>query len=579
MRKAASRAQVAQAEQIYARFRNKTHGRLRIRFGEVRSPSVQDLNPLWYLSLYVRLMLLGVGVAALAAALIVLARAQPASPWPWYLAGTASLFVLYSCHWLGRDLSTRLDQSIGIFREIASGNYEHGDIDIRRDDEVGKVLLGLKSMQVQLCYLVNSERHRADEATRIRQALDVAATNIMVANTQLDIVYVNQALQQMMLAAEPGIRSALPGFDAAHLMGKNIDVFHKNPSHQRDLLAKLVTPHTATLEIDNHVFALIITPVFGGPGGKQRIGFVVEWKDRTGEIAIEREISTVVRAAADGDFSNRISLDGKQGFVRVLSENVDHLLESADLAFSELQAVLAALAKGDLTRTIEIEFNGRFADMANNANRTVAQLGQIIGDIKLAADTISTASAEIAAGNADLSTRTEMQAASVEETASSMEELTSTVQQNAANSQQARQLASGAAVEAARAGEQGRGFAVVASEVRLLAQRSASAAHEIKTLISDSVSRVESGGVQVEQAGKTIAEVVVAVRRVSDLIAEIAAASHEQSAGIVQVNQTITHIDEATQQNAALVEEATAAARTMEDQAQMLARSVAMFRV
>ncbi|WP_043114999.1 methyl-accepting chemotaxis protein, partial [Solimonas soli] len=241
---------------------------------------------------------------------------------------------------------------------------------------------------------------------------------------------------------------------------------------------------------------------------------------------------------------------------------------------------------------------------------------------------INTAAREIAAGNSDLSSRTEQQAASLEETASSMEELTSTVKQNAENARQANQLAIGAsdvavkggavvaevvttmasiseaskkiadiigvidgiafqtnilalnaAVEAARAGEQGRGFAVVASEVRNLAQRSASAAKEIKALIVDSSDRVGTGAKLVEQAGRTMDEIVGSVKRVTDIMGEITAASQEQSQGIEQVNQTITQMDEVTQQNAALVEEASASARSLEEQASGLAASVARFRL
>jgi methyl-accepting chemotaxis protein len=235
-------------------------------------------------------------------------------------------------------------------------------------------------------------------------------------------------------------------------------------------------------------------------------------------------------------------------------------------------------------------------------------------------------STEINAGNQDLSSRTEQQASSLEETASSMEELTSTVKQNADNARQANQLAAtasgnavrggevvaqvvstmgsinesarriadiigvidgiafqtnilalNAAVEAARAGEQGRGFAVVASEVRNLAQRSAAAAKEIKTLIGDSVEKVEAGSRLVDQAGATMEEVVGSVRRVTDIISEIAAASEEQRTGIEQVNQAIVQMDQVTQQNAALVEQAAAAAEAMQEQAGNLAGLVGTF--
>jgi methyl-accepting chemotaxis protein len=297
-------------------------------------------------------------------------------------------------------------------------------------------------------------------------------------------------------------------------------------------------------------------------------------------------------------------------------------------AVNEVQRVLSALSQGNLTEKMIGQYSGDFGRMRDDANATVDQLTQIITQIKTATDTINTASKEISSGNTDLSARTEQQAASLEETASSMEELTSTVKQNAENAKQANQLAMGAsevarkggsvvsevvttmsainesskkivdiisvidgiafqtnilalnaAVEAARAGEQGRGFAVVAAEVRSLAQRSAGAAKEIKTLIGDSVEKVGNGSKLVEQAGKTMEEIVTSVKRVTDIMAEISAASQEQSQGIEQVNQTITQMDEVTQQNAALVEEASAAARSLEEQAGGLSQSVSQFKL
>jgi methyl-accepting chemotaxis protein-1 (serine sensor receptor) len=257
-----------------------------------------------------------------------------------------------------------------------------------------------------------------------------------------------------------------------------------------------------------------------------------------------------------------------------------------------------------------------------------ASLVQLIGQVRSSADNIATGSSQIAAGNADLSSRTEQQAASLQETASSMEELTSTVKQNAENAQQASSLAANAsavsqrgsavvgqvvvtmgeisqsssriadiigiiegiafqtnilalnaAVEAARAGEQGRGFAVVASEVRNLAQRSSGAAKEIKDLITASVQKIHDGSALADNAGKTMGEVTQAVARVTDIMGEIAAASQEQSRGIEQVNVAITQMDEVTQQNAALVEEAAAASRSLEDQGQQLIQAVSFFRV
>jgi methyl-accepting chemotaxis protein len=287
-----------------------------------------------------------------------------------------------------------------------------------------------------------------------------------------------------------------------------------------------------------------------------------------------------------------------------------------------------ALADGDLTVRVGVDRKDEVGVLAKAVNKAVSQLAQVVGGVKKATESISSATNELASGNADLSQRTEEQAASLEETASSMEELTATVRQNAENAKQASTLAStashvaqrggdvvtqvvesmkgisdssnkvaditgviesiafqtnilalNAAVEAARAGEQGRGFAVVASEVRSLAQRSATAAKEIKTLIQDSVAHVGHGSKLVADAGNTMSEIVQSVRRVTDIMNEISAASSEQTAGIEQVGRAVTQMDQVTQQNAALVEEASAAAHSMAEQARELRDAVATFKV
>jgi methyl-accepting chemotaxis protein len=462
------------------------------------------------------------------------------------------------------------------------------------------------------------------ENTRVKIALDNVSTGVMIADRERKIVYVNKSVLRLLKIAESDIRKQLPNFDADKLLGVNIDSFHKNPAHQASLLETFKQPYTAHMAIGGRNLRVIANPVINEAG--ERLGAVAEWTDQTLEIATQNEVSEIVQAAARGDFSKRAALAGKEGFFKQLTEAVNQLMDTSEQGLSEVARVLGALARGDLTDQMEGDYEGMFGSLKEDANGTVSHLTEIIQQIKEATDAINTAAKEIAMGNSDLSQRTEEQASSLEQTASSMEELSSTVRQNADNARQANQmavaasdvavkggsvvqqvvgtmsaindsarkivdiisvidgiafqtniLALNAAVEAARAGEQGRGFAVVAGEVRNLAQRSAAAAKEIKTLIGDSVEKVEGGAKLVEEAGKTMEEIVAAVRRVTDIMAEISAASHEQSSGIEQVNTAITHIDEVTQQNAALVEQAAAAAESLEEQAINLAESVSRF--
>ncbi|MFU8788389.1 MAG: methyl-accepting chemotaxis protein [Methylobacter sp.] len=338
------------------------------------------------------------------------------------------------------------------------------------------------------------------------------------------------------------------------------------------------------------------------------------------------DIGKVMGGVAQGDISRRVQAEGR-GDLRRLKDDINLSLDALG-SLDDISIIASALSQGDLTQTINKNYPGTFGAVITGMNGTVENLRELVGDIKESTNSINMAAKEIASGNNDLSHRTEEQAASLQETAASMGELTATVQQNAKSAQYANQLAVGAtdiagkgvavvdrvvttmedinessrkivdiitvidsiafqtnilalnaAVEAARAGEQGRGFAVVAGEVRNLAQRAAAAAGEIKSLIGDSVEKVEDGTKLVAQAGKTMEEIVGAIRGVTNIMSQIRAASVEQTSGIEQVNQAIGQMDEVTQQNAALVEEAAAAAELLEEQAQNLSVTVSRFTV
>lgn len=363
------------------------------------------------------------------------------------------------------------------------------------------------------------------------------------------------------------------------------------------------------------------------PGEKAKITEAIDGVKQT-LFDVVSEIKTLAEAGAQGDFSKRSDAGRFNYLFKDILTDFNTLIGTCDNGFNDILRVSNAMAQGDMTQTIDKIYPGTFGDVIAGMNETGDNLKSLVTEIKIATDTINTAAKEIAAGNNDLSHRTEEQAASLEQTAASMEQLTSTVEHNAQNAQQANQLAQGAAeiaakgglvvgkvvttmdsinessrkivdiisvidgiafqtnilalnaaVEAARAGEQGRGFAVVASEVRNLAHRAAAAAGEIKGLISDSVDKVEDGSKLVTQAGLTMQEIVSSIGKVTGIIADITSASAEQSSGIQQVNQAISQMDDVTQQNAALVEQAAASAEALEEQTEHLSDNVAKFKI
>jgi len=465
------------------------------------------------------------------------------------------------------------------------------------------------------------------EVSRLTSAVEGAETALMLCDDDLNITFVNKSVVDLLNNRATELRQVFPGIDPNNLVGQNIDQFHKSPAHQRSLLSDVKRlPARSKIKLLDLVFEVNATAIVGPKG--EYMGNMVEWKDLTEQTDAEEQLEKLIESAVAGDLDQRIDTSTYTGFMKGLGDQVNNMMQAVVDPIRESTRVIQGLAEGDLTQSMEGEYQGEFAVLRDALNDSMSNLQKMVAEITESAGSISSGAGEISQGNADLSQRTEEQASSIEETASTMEEMTSVVKQNADNARQANQLASGArqqaekggevvsnaitamseinasskkiediisvideiafqtnllalnaAVEAARAGEQGRGFAVVAGEVRSLAQRSAAAAKEIKGLIKDSVSKVEQGSRLVDESGATLQEIVVASKKVSDIIAEIAAAGQEQATGIDQINKAITQLESVTQQNAALVEEAAAASESMANQSVGLQSLVGQFRI
>lgn len=520
-------------------------------------------------------------------------------------------------------IGTPLNQAVTIANAIAHDRMDNV-IEPHSDDEMGQLLAALSLMQSNLIARIDAERKVAMENQRIRIALDGSATPMVLTDERTAIIYMNTAATTLLAMLLPSLKGRLSVTRVTELFGRELSALFDGSQAREAFQGDFNTVRKLDLALAERNLRITLAKVRDKDG--RHIGCATQWQDRTNEVSAEHEISEIVAAANQGQLTLRIPRDGKEGFFLVLSDGINGFLETTRQALEETSEVLNRLSNGDLTQEIEGDYRGIFADLQTDTNATIAQLRTVIGLIKDSARTIDESVRDIASGNMDLSQRTETQARSLEEVSNFMGQLNTTVRKNAERARDVNEmarksavevkqgqaavqrvvgtmhdidvsakrivdiigiidsiafqtniLALNAAVESARAGEHGRSFAVVASEVRQLAQRSATAANEVKTLITDASSRVESGTQLAKQAETIIEQVANSFQSVANLVTEISVGNHAQSQGIERMTGAVAQIEEATQQNAALVEQAASSAKSLGDEAEKLVSVVNTF--
>ncbi len=511
-----------------------------------------------------------------------------------------------------RSITNNNKKLLNVFACIGEGKYDN-DILITTQDEQGELLNELKALQTRLNFNVKTAVEAATESGRIRTALDVAGTNLMMVDVNNSIIYINSAVLDMFTEVKDTLATQIPGFDINNMTGQSIDVLFKHSEQQQTQFKELKETRISKFSIGDVDLQITANPVYANSDADngERLGTVVEWQNQTAQNKV---IKRLVDAAHSGDFSTLEVGDSKDHGYIELASNINNMLETTGSTIDSVVDVLEGLAQGDLKRSIEGDYKGVFERLQNSVNSTINKLSEVISTVKTNADGSANTAVEVSSTATNMGQGSSEQAASLEQISSSMEEMSSNIRQSADNASQTEQIAQkaaedaaesgntvgtavnamkdiaekisiiediarqtnllalNAAIEAARAGEHGKGFAVVAAEVRKLAERSQQAAGEIGELSSNTVNVAEI-------AGKKLTELVPDIQKTADLVQEISVAAREQNTGADEINRALQQLDSVVQRSAASAEELAGSAAQLSAQAEQQRDAMSFFKL
>jgi methyl-accepting chemotaxis protein len=531
------------------------------------------------------------------------------------LAALGTVLALLVALFFVRTIRGPLAQLVDVLKRFQQGEFGMVVPHAEATNEVGDIARALRRFQTL-----------GSQQALTMAAMDGSDTLLMITDPEEKVVFMSGALVQLFMHLEPIFREARHDFSVEKMFGEHTDYYSMNGNLQRKLISDDGKMRVQRLTAGDTIIHVEMNYIYDVQG--QKVGHTLLWRNITAELQAQAEVAAVVDAAARGDFSTRIPLDSKRGFVREVADGLNRISTLMGECIGEFSDMMGSVAAGDLTRDFPKRYGGLLGELQDGIGDTVAKLATTLATIQATAADVASAATEINAGANDLARRTEDQASALEQTAATTEELAASVKSSSISSRgavemaqdamrvaeagggivrdaveamsrieeasrkisditgvideiafQTNLLALNASVEAARAGDAGKGFAVVAAEVRTLAQRSSDAAKGITTLIQASEAEVAQGVKLVRGAGDVLGQIVDASSKVAVTVSEVASATTEQSTGIEEMSHAVSHMDDMTQQNAALAEESAASAGALAARIEQLYALVATFRV